>query len=240
MRDDHQWGAVNAGLEDNSWLARKQQAAAAYKRKLSTLARIGTRLLPVSVVRRLLACFSPLVGWLAQTICQASRSPVVHAHVSVVTHVAIMFKGCVHMFINKYKQWKTLQTLCVALVSMMLSLTCLAAVFHANSMQQCLSKRHAASPYHSCMQHRSLEDPCFTRYVLACLVCTALHKSQHICLLFALAVLHTHPKLTCHKYLMSEGMTDVLLCVVLCWCIQATLASEVPLSCFQSDNFKIP
>ncbi len=62
MRDDRQWGAVIAGLEDNSWLAHKEQAAAAFKRELSTLARAGNRLLPASVVRRLLACFSPLVG----------------------------------------------------------------------------------------------------------------------------------------------------------------------------------
>lgn len=61
IRDDRQWGAVIAGLEDNSWLATKEQAAAAFKRKLSILARTGTRLLPASVVRRLLACFSPLV-----------------------------------------------------------------------------------------------------------------------------------------------------------------------------------
>ena len=109
MRDDRQWGAVIAGLEDNSWCAHKEQAAAAFKRELSTLStRAGSRLLPASVVRRLLACFSPLVGWLAQTICQASRSAVVHAHVSVVIHVAIamhiMFKGCVQIFINKHHQ----------------------------------------------------------------------------------------------------------------------------------------
>ena len=62
MRADSQWGAVIAGLEDDSWLAHKEQAAAAFKRELSTLARAGNRLLPASVVRRLLACFSPLVG----------------------------------------------------------------------------------------------------------------------------------------------------------------------------------
>ncbi len=80
MRDDRQWGAVIAGLEDNCWLADKEQAAAAFKRELSTLARAGTRLLPASVVRRLLACFSPLVGWLTCIILQAFRFAVVHAH----------------------------------------------------------------------------------------------------------------------------------------------------------------
>ncbi len=65
MRDDRQWGAVIAGLEDNSWLANKQQAAAAFKHELSTLARAGTRLLPASVARRLLACF--FLGRLAYT-----------------------------------------------------------------------------------------------------------------------------------------------------------------------------
>ncbi len=79
MRDDRQWGAVIAGLEDNSWLAHQEQAAAAFKRELSVLARTGTRLLPVSVVRRLLACFSPLVGWLTHIALQASRLAVVHA-----------------------------------------------------------------------------------------------------------------------------------------------------------------
>ncbi len=62
MRADRQWGAVIAGLEENSWFAHKEQAAAAFKRELSALARTGNRLLPASVVRRLLACFSPLVG----------------------------------------------------------------------------------------------------------------------------------------------------------------------------------
>ncbi len=72
MRDDRQWGAVIAGLEENSWFAHKEQAAAAFKRELSTLSRAGTRLLPASVARRLLACFSPLVGWLTPTTCPAS------------------------------------------------------------------------------------------------------------------------------------------------------------------------
>ncbi len=69
MRADSQWGAVIAGLEDDSWLAHKEQAAAAFKRELSILARTGTRLL-ASVARRLLACFSPLVGWLTSTSCK--------------------------------------------------------------------------------------------------------------------------------------------------------------------------
>ncbi|DBB00612.1 TPA: hypothetical protein ACH3X3_002300 [Trebouxia sp. C0006] len=60
MRDDRQWAAVIAE-EENSWFAHKEQAAAAFKRELSTLSRGGTRLLPASVARRLLACFSPLV-----------------------------------------------------------------------------------------------------------------------------------------------------------------------------------
>ena len=84
MRDDHQWGAVIARLEENSWSAYKEQAAAAFKRELSTLARAGTRLLPASVARRLLACFYPLVRWLTSTTCSASRFAVVHAHSSVV------------------------------------------------------------------------------------------------------------------------------------------------------------
>ena len=90
MRDDRQWGAVIAGLEDNCWLASREQVAAAFKRQLSILARTGTRLLPASVVRRLLACFSPLVGWLTSTTCPASRFAVVHAQFSVVIHAAIV------------------------------------------------------------------------------------------------------------------------------------------------------
>jgi hypothetical protein len=80
MRDDRQWAAVIAGLEENSWFAHQEQAAAAFKRELSTLSRAGTRLLPASVVHRLLACFSPLVGWLTHVVFQASTFAVVHAH----------------------------------------------------------------------------------------------------------------------------------------------------------------
>jgi len=79
MRDDRQWAAVIAE-EENSWFAHREQAAAAFKRELSTLSRGGTRLLPASVARRLLACFSPLVGWLTSTTCSACKIAVVCNH----------------------------------------------------------------------------------------------------------------------------------------------------------------
>ncbi len=83
MRDDRQWGAVIAGLEENSWFAHKEQAAAAFKHELSTLSRAGTRLLPASVACRLLACFSPLVGWLTSTTSSACKIAVVHNHYKI-------------------------------------------------------------------------------------------------------------------------------------------------------------
>ncbi len=114
MRDDRQWGAVIAGLEDNSWLATKEQAAAAFKRELSTLAKVGTKLLPASVARRLLACFSPLVGWLTSTTCNLHLQPATFwvcrracmfslvIHAVIVMHPPFVCKGYVHKFRSKH------------------------------------------------------------------------------------------------------------------------------------------
>ena len=90
MRDDRQWAAVIAELEENSWFAHKEQAAAAFKSKLSTLSRGGTRLLPASVARRLLACFSPLVGWLTSTTCSACKIAVVCNHYKISHILCVM------------------------------------------------------------------------------------------------------------------------------------------------------
>ena len=126
------------------------------------------------------------------------------------------------------------------LVLLMVSLTCHAAVLHTNSMQQCLSKWHAATPHHTCMQHCSLAAHASLAMCLLAQCGTASDNLHHTFAYCSPQLFCIQSKHTCHEHLLSQGMADVLLCVVLCWCIQATLAGDIHLSGCQSDDFEIP
>jgi len=61
MRDDVMWSPVIAGLAEGCWADSRQQALD-FKHQLASMSKKECRVLPAGVVRRLRACFAPLVS----------------------------------------------------------------------------------------------------------------------------------------------------------------------------------
>jgi len=61
IRKDRMWMPVLSTMEEGCWCEDKQEVAD-FKRELASLAKAGTRLLSVTTIRRLQACFWPLVS----------------------------------------------------------------------------------------------------------------------------------------------------------------------------------